>query len=58
MMTGTESWAVKKQKEDFNTNVIGKALREAAPHGASYVNEVSSGLSERKRKLKLMIGAG
>jgi hypothetical protein len=40
MMTGTESWAVKKQKENFNTNVIGKALREAAPHGASYVNEV------------------
>jgi hypothetical protein len=58
MMTGTESWAVKKQKEDFNTNVIGKALREAAPHGASYVNEVSSAPSQRKQKRKLMIGAG
>jgi hypothetical protein len=48
MMNGTESWAVKKEKEDFNTNVMGKALREAAPYGASYVNEVSIPTSERR----------
>lgn len=39
LMSGTESWAVKKERENFNTNVVGKALRDASPHGASYVNE-------------------
>lgn len=39
LMSGTESWSVKKEKEAFNTNVVGKALREAGPYGASYVNE-------------------
>jgi hypothetical protein len=41
LVTGTESWAVKKEKEAYNTNVVGKAMREAGPYGASYVNEVS-----------------
>lgn len=40
LMTGTESWAVKKEREAFNTNVVGKALRDVSPGGASYVNEV------------------
>jgi hypothetical protein len=39
MMTGTESWAVKKERENFNTNVVGKKLRDVSPGGASYVNE-------------------
>jgi hypothetical protein len=39
IMTGTESWAVKKERENFNTNVLGKALRDVSPNGASYVNE-------------------
>jgi hypothetical protein len=41
LMNGTESWDVKKEKEAFNTNVVGKRMREAGPYGASYVNEVS-----------------
>jgi hypothetical protein len=41
IMTGTESWAVKKERENFNTNVLGKRLRDVSPNGASYVNEVS-----------------
>jgi hypothetical protein len=41
IMSGTESWAVKKEREKFNTNVVGKALRDVSPNGASYVNEVS-----------------
>ncbi|KAF2032006.1 FAD-binding domain-containing protein [Setomelanomma holmii] len=39
IMSGTESWAVNKERESFNTNVIGKALRDVSPNGASYVNE-------------------
>ncbi|KAH7414292.1 hypothetical protein DE146DRAFT_30974 [Phaeosphaeria sp. MPI-PUGE-AT-0046c] len=39
IVTGTESWAAKKERENFNTNVVGKALRDASPGGASYVNE-------------------
>ncbi|KAH7388764.1 FAD/FMN-containing isoamyl alcohol oxidase-like protein MreA [Pyrenochaeta sp. MPI-SDFR-AT-0127] len=39
LLTGQESWAVKKERELFNTNVVGKALRDASPTGASYVNE-------------------
>ncbi|KAF9696252.1 hypothetical protein EKO04_005883 [Ascochyta lentis] len=39
LMNGTEPWAVKKEKEAYNTNVVGKMLREAGPYGASYVNE-------------------
>lgn len=41
LMTGTESWEVKKERERFNTNVVGQKLRDASPSGASYVNEVS-----------------
>lgn len=41
LMTGTESWAVRKERESFNTNVVGQALRDVSPAGASYVNEVS-----------------
>ena len=40
IMSGTESWDVKKQREDVQTNVVGKALRAAGPDGATYVNEV------------------
>lgn len=39
-MSGTEPWSVKKERERYNTEVVGKALREAGPYGASYVNEV------------------
>ncbi|KAH7080564.1 hypothetical protein BKA63DRAFT_563244 [Paraphoma chrysanthemicola] len=39
LMSGTESWAVKKEREAFNTNVLGKRLRDVSPGGASYVNE-------------------
>ncbi|KAL1792211.1 hypothetical protein ACET3X_009962 [Alternaria dauci] len=39
LMTGNESWEVKKERESFNTNVVGKALRDVSPGGASYVNE-------------------
>ncbi|KAF1944572.1 FAD-binding domain-containing protein [Clathrospora elynae] len=39
ILSGTESWAVRKEREHFNTNVMGKRLREASPAGASYVNE-------------------
>lgn len=41
IMTGTESWEVKMERENVQTNVVGKALREAGPNGATYVNEVS-----------------
>jgi hypothetical protein len=41
IISGTESWAAKKERENFNTNVVGKALRDASPDGSSYVNEVS-----------------
>jgi hypothetical protein len=40
IMTGDESWEVKQQRFDLQTNVIGKKLREAGPDGATYVNEV------------------
>lgn len=39
LMSGTEPWSVKKEKEAFNTQVVGKAMRDAGPYGASYVNE-------------------
>ncbi|EAT85430.1 hypothetical protein HBH56_038620 [Parastagonospora nodorum] len=39
IMTGTEPWAVKKERENYNTNVLGKTLRDVSPNGASYVNE-------------------
>jgi hypothetical protein len=39
LMTGTEAWAVKKERENFNTNVVGQKLRDVSPNGASYVNE-------------------
>lgn len=38
-MGGTEPWEEKKEKEAFNTDVVSKALREASPYGAAYVNE-------------------
>lgn len=41
LMSGTEPWSVKKEKERYNTEVVGRSLREAGPDGASYVNEVS-----------------
>lgn len=40
ILGGTESWAVKKERETYNTNVVGKALRDVSPAGAAYVNEV------------------
>ena len=36
----TASWDEKRAAEDRVTNVVNKALREAAPHGGAYVNEV------------------
>lgn len=39
LVDANEPWAQRKEKEAFNTNVIGKAMREAGPYGASYVNE-------------------
>lgn len=42
LMNGTESWAVKQQKQDLLTNHVGAAFRKAAPYGAAYVNEVST----------------
>jgi hypothetical protein len=39
MMTGNEPWDVRKERENFNTNVLGKRLRDVSPAGASYVNE-------------------
>ncbi|KAF2706589.1 FAD/FMN-containing isoamyl alcohol oxidase-like protein MreA, partial [Pleomassaria siparia CBS 279.74] len=39
IMNGDESWEVKKERENVQTNVVGKALREAGPDGATYVNE-------------------
>ena len=38
-LAGTEPWEVKKERENFNTNVLGKRLRDVSPAGASYVNE-------------------
>jgi len=40
-IAGNASWAEKATAQNVVTNVIGKALREAAPHGGAYVNEVS-----------------
>lgn len=37
--TGQETWAEKLRLQDITTNVVGKALREAGPDGAGYVNE-------------------
>ncbi|CAI6246121.1 unnamed protein product [Periconia digitata] len=39
LMSGQESWAEKREIERINTEVVGKALREAGPDGAAYVNE-------------------
>ncbi|KAF2657495.1 FAD-binding domain-containing protein, partial [Lophiostoma macrostomum CBS 122681] len=39
ILNGDESWEVKQQKHDVQTNVVGKKLREAGPDGATYVNE-------------------
>lgn len=39
IMTGNESWEVKKEKEHVQTNIVGKAFRDAGPDGAAYVNE-------------------
>lgn len=39
IMNGDEAWAVKKERENFNTNVLGQKLRNVSPGGASYVNE-------------------
>jgi hypothetical protein len=41
IMSGLETWEEKKQKENVQTNIVGKALRAAGPDGATYVNEVS-----------------
>jgi hypothetical protein len=38
-MTGNETWVVKKERENYNTNVLGQRLRDVSPAGASYVNE-------------------
>ncbi|PVH96426.1 FAD/FMN-containing isoamyl alcohol oxidase-like protein MreA [Periconia macrospinosa] len=39
LMSGQESWPQKLEIERINTDVVGKALREAGPDGAAYVNE-------------------
>ncbi|KAF2639858.1 FAD/FMN-containing isoamyl alcohol oxidase-like protein MreA [Massarina eburnea CBS 473.64] len=39
VMSGQETWAQKQEIERINTDVLGKALREAGPDGAAYVNE-------------------
>ncbi|KAF2866763.1 isoamyl alcohol oxidase [Massariosphaeria phaeospora] len=39
IMNGDESWEMKELRADQQTNIVGKALREAGPDGASYVNE-------------------
>ncbi|KAF2739860.1 FAD-binding domain-containing protein [Polyplosphaeria fusca] len=39
IMNGDESWEVKMEKEKFQTEVVGGALRKAGPDGATYVNE-------------------
>jgi hypothetical protein len=41
-VAGNASLAEKAEAQRIVTNVIGKALREAAPNGAAYVNEVSA----------------
>lgn len=58
IVSGTESWAVKKERENFNTNVVGKALRDVSPNGASYVNEVSLVLVNPGQKMELKISVG
>lgn len=40
-IAGNASLADKATAQNLVTNVIGKALRDAAPHGGAYVNEVS-----------------
>lgn len=35
------TWEQRLEGEDIVTNVIGKAMRDASPHGGAYVNEVS-----------------
>jgi len=39
---GNAPWAEKAKAQNTVTNVIGKALRDSAPHGGAYVNEVRS----------------
>ncbi|KAF2120473.1 FAD/FMN-containing isoamyl alcohol oxidase-like protein MreA [Lophiotrema nucula] len=39
IMNGDESWELKKERENIQTNVVGAALRKAGPDGATYVNE-------------------
>lgn len=39
IMNGDESWEVKQERNNVQTNIVGKALREAGPNGATYVNE-------------------
>jgi hypothetical protein len=39
LMNGDEAWSVKKERERFNTEVVGQLLRDVSPGGASYVNE-------------------
>lgn len=39
LMTGTEPWTVKQERQRFNTEVVGQRLRDVSPEGASYVNE-------------------
>lgn len=51
LMTGTESWAVKKERQKFNTDVVGQKLRDVSPNGAAYVNEVSRIESLRSRTM-------
>ena len=41
-VAGNATLAEKAAAQNAVTNVVGKALREAAPNGAAYVNEVSS----------------
>lgn len=41
IMNGDESWEVKKDRENIQTNIVGKALRAAGRDGATYVNEAS-----------------
>ncbi|KAF2019041.1 FAD/FMN-containing isoamyl alcohol oxidase-like protein MreA [Aaosphaeria arxii CBS 175.79] len=39
LMVGDEGWATKQLRNEQQTNIVGKALREAGPDGATYVNE-------------------
>ncbi|PSN61576.1 FAD/FMN-containing isoamyl alcohol oxidase-like protein MreA [Corynespora cassiicola Philippines] len=38
-MNSDESWDSKLYHQNIQTNIVGKALREAGPNGAAYVNE-------------------